>query len=372
MMQLKEIENLLERYNAGTANRAEKAIVEAWYLKYEHSDPLLSHSQLEDDQRDSLDQLLKQIKGRKRILWPGIAAAMLVFFIAGGYFLISNKLSQQKLTNTKPQQHDVAPGGNKAIITLGDGSKIVLNGAHVGTLGNQGNTVIKKTRDGQITYVNSNREARTKDMVYNTATTPLGGQYQFILSDGTKVWLNAASSIKYPVAFNGKERKVELIGEAYFEVAHNAGMPFKVISNNQTVEVLGTHFNINAYDDEDVVKTTLLEGGVKVSTVGTSNVIKPGEQTVVKHGEIRVAKVDVNQVIAWKNGFFNFDHNNIQEAMRLLSRWYGVEVKYEGAIPIRTFSGEISRDVSVSQMLDILTFKEIKYRIDGKKITIIN
>lgn len=372
IMQLKEIEDLLERYNAGTASPAEKATVEAWYLKYKHSDPFLSSDQLEDDQRDSLDELLKQINVRsKGVLWPRIAAAILIFFV-GAYVLYSNKTPQQTLAIVKPQQPVIAPGGNKAIITLGNGSKIVLNGAQVGNLAYEGSTVIKKNRDGQITYVNSNTKALAKKLVYNTATTPLGGQYQFILSDGTKVWLNAASSITYPIAFIGKERKVELTGEAYFEVAHDTKMPFKVISNNQTVEVLGTNFNVNAYNDEGVIKTTLLEGSVKVLAEGTSNMIRPGEQALFNHGKIRVATVDVDQVVAWKNGFFNFEHNNLPEIMRQLSRWYGIEVIYDGPIPVRKFSGEISRSINVSQMLDILTFKKIHYKIDGKTITIMN
>ncbi|WP_432327294.1 FecR family protein [Mucilaginibacter sp. P25] len=199
----------------------------------------------------------------------------------------------------------MAPGGNKAILTLGDGSTIVLNGAKIGKLARQDNILIKKAADGQISYRDVVVDFHpSKNIIYNTATTPQGGQYQFILADGTKVWLNASSSIKYPVVFNGNERRVELTGEAYFEVAHNAKKPFKVISNGQTVEVLGTHFNINAYNDEQAVKTTLLEGSVKVSAGKVSNIIKPGQQARFDHGLIDVMNVDADEVVAWKNGFF--------------------------------------------------------------------
>jgi len=214
-------------------------------------------------------------------------------------------------------------------------------------------------------------DSSANSLVYNTATTPRGGQYQFILSDGTKVWLNSASSIKYPVQFIGNERKVELTGEAYFEVVHNAKMPFRVVSNGQTVEDLGTHFNINAYNDENVIKTTLLEGSVKVSSAAGNNTIKPGQQAVLNNGNISVINdADLDAAVAWKNGFFYFDDNNIQEVMRQLARWYDVDIKCEGELPSRQFSGEISRNVKASQILDILSFKKIHYKIDGKSIVI--
>jgi ferric-dicitrate binding protein FerR (iron transport regulator) len=172
--------------------------------------------------------------------------------------------------------------------------------------------------------------------------------------------------------FNGNERKVELTGEAYFEVAHNAKKPFKVISNGQTVEVLGTHFNVNAYNDEHGIKTTLLEGSVKVAAEGVSSIIKPGEQAKFEQGFINVIPVDVDQVVAWKNGFFFFEDSDIQEVMRQISRWYNVDVQYEGQLPRRLFSGEISRNVNLSQILDILSFKKIHYKIDGKTIIVMN
>ncbi|SEM83526.1 FecR protein [Mucilaginibacter gossypiicola] len=374
-MQPQDIEDLIERYNSGMTTPAENALVESWYLKYKHSDPYLSQEQLEEDQKESLDKLLNEIQGgAKRIQlsrWA-IAASILFFMAVGGYFFSINNNSSRQIAAVKPQKYDVAPGGNKAILTLGDGSTIVLNSAKIGKLARQDNIIIKKAADGQISYNDVSGSHTSKSEVYNTAATPQGGQYQFILADGTKVWLNASSTIKYPVVFNAKERRVELTGEAYFEVAHNAKKPFKVISNGQTVEVLGTHFNINAYNDEQAVKTTLLEGSVKVSAGKVSNIIKPGQQARFDHGSIDVMNVDPDEVVAWKNGFFFFEDNNIQEVMRQLSRWYGVEIKYEGQLPSRRFSGEISRNVNLSQILDILSFKQIHYKIDGKTIIVMN
>ena len=207
-------------------------------------------------------------------------------------------------------------------------------------------------------------------VAYNTLTTPRGGQYHLTLSDGTSVWLNAASSIKYPIAFTGNERRVEITGEVYFEVEHNAAKPFRVICNGQTVEDLGTHFNINAYNDENAVKTTLLEGSVNVSAAGKNKMLKPGEQAQLQHGNIRIADVDVNKVAAWKNGLFQFNDDNIRDIMRQLGRWYDVDIKYEGNLPDWEFSGAIPRNANLSQVLDILSFVKVHFRIDGKTIVV--
>ena len=374
-MQTEKIEDLLERYNKGMVTPKEKALVETWYLKYKPNTSNVPHDQLEEDEKESLANLLSKINSKNRRTFSPVyaIAASLLVFLSAGLFLFNHyhKPVQQHMVVNTLLKNDIAPGGNKAILTLSNGSTIVLTGAKNGKLASQGGIVISKTADGQIKYAGSESNSSSKSLAYNTATTPRGGQYQFILSDGTKVWLNSASSIKYPVAFIGDERKVELTGEAYFEVAHNAKKPFRVMSNGQTVEVLGTHFNINAYSDENVIKTTLLEGSVKVSTPGGNSVIKPGEQTQLKNGNINVVGgVDLDEVVAWKNGFFHFEDDNIQEVMRELARWYDVDIRYEGQLPSRQFSGEISRNVNASQILDILSFKKIHYKIDGKTIII--
>ena len=372
-MQSKDLTYLLEKYNNGTATNEEKALIENWYLKHKPANTNVTHEQLQEDQQNSLDQLVAQIKSdNKRSIWPAlkIAASVLIFLSAGLYFIKWHNIPKERVAINKPLKNDVAPGGYKATITLANGSKIVLNDIKTGKLASQGNTLITKTANGKIIYINKKPNAVSNTLVYNIATTQRGGLYQFVLADGTKVWLNSASSIKYPVNFIGNERVVELTGEAYFEVAHNAKKSFKVIANGQTIEDIGTHFNINAYNDEDAIKTTLLEGSVKVSTASMSRVLKPGEQAFVKNGNLSITNVDPNESVAWKNGFFFFNDNTIQDVMKQLARWYDVDIKYEGELSERRFSGEITRNINASQILDILSFKKIHYKIEGKTITV--
>jgi ferric-dicitrate binding protein FerR (iron transport regulator) len=209
--------------------------------------------------------------------------------------------------------------------------------------------------------------------LYNTISTPKGGQYQVTLSDGSKVWLNAASSLRFPATFSGKERKVELTGEGYFEVAHNKKMPFHVTVNDLDVEVLGTHFNINAYADESAIKTTLLEGSVKVVKGNETKIIEPGEQASVTTSEDEInvkQQVDLEQVVAWKNGIFQFERADIESVMRQISRWYDIDVDYHGRVS-EHFGGTISRDVNISDVLKMLEMTGgVNFKIDGKKVIV--
>jgi ferric-dicitrate binding protein FerR (iron transport regulator) len=302
--------------------------------------------------------------------WPlMIAASILLCLTIGLFTLYHHNPQPQTALNNKKQ--DIVPGGNKAILTLANGQQVILNGATNGKIANQGNAAVNKIADGLLAYNSSGKaESTTAATAYNTMTTPRGGQYHLILADGTHVWLNAASSIKFPVLFTGNNRKVEITGEAYFEVAHNKNKPFIVASNGQTVQVLGTHFNINAYTDEDEVKTTLLEGSVKIQVGEKSFLLKPGEQSKLKNGAIDITTGDADDAVDWKNGIFHFNDASIESVMRQLSRWYDVDVKYEGTIKERKFSGEISRNVNASQILDALSFKKIHYTIEGKTIII--
>lgn len=265
---------------------------------------------------------------------------------------------------------DVAPGGNKAILTLSDGSQITLDSAGNGLLAQQGGSKITKMANGQLVYDNAGTDAGK--ILYNTMSTPLGGQYSLILPDGSKVWLNAGSSITYPTAFTGSERKVTVTGEAFFDVAKNARMPFRVTANNTTVDVLGTHFNINAYTDEAAIKTTLVEGAIRVSAHNRQMVLKPGQQARVSHNDVQVAdQVDLSAITAWKEGYFSFTNADLPTVMRELARWYNLEVSYEGKIPDRVFNGEIGRSLTLSQVLKGLSKTRIKYRIeDGHRIVI--
>jgi hypothetical protein len=273
---------------------------------------------------------------------------------------------------------DLPPGRNKAILKLADGSEIVLDDSRKGEIAHQQNISINKTQNGQVIYQLDDTNTPTRQsnqtvIQYNTIQTPRGGQYEVVLPDGTRAWLNAASSLKYPVLFSGNERRVELNGEAYFEVAKDASKPFFVKTASQTIQVLGTHFNVNSYTDEQSVKTTLLEGSVKINFNNLNAGIKlsPGEQAVNHAGNVAIIhNADVDEALAWKNGKFLFRNTDLQTIMRQLSRWYDVDVEYEGKTIIRHYKGRISRNVPVSQVFEILKTSGLNFIIDGRKIIV--
>jgi transmembrane sensor len=283
---------------------------------------------------------------------------------------------------------DVLPGGNKAILKLSDGKTIVLDNAQNGLLAQQGNANIIKQNDGELIYNRedgANGKPLTIDhspLTYNTLATPAGGQFQIKLPDGTRVWLNAASSITYPTAFTGNERRVTITGEGYFEVAKDAHKPFRVTIPSQPggpggaeVEVLGTHFNINAYDDERYIKTTLLEGSVKTSTSNRqSAILKPGEQAVIAANSPLTIdhSPNLDQVVAWKNGEFLFQSADISTLMRQVARWYDIEISYPNGMPADKFSGKIGRNVNLSQLLEILAYSEVKFELKGRTLIVHN
>jgi transmembrane sensor len=292
--------------------------------------------------------------------WKWVAAAAVVLF-AGVYFWNQQKPVMEKVV-VSGLVNDVKPGTSKAILTLGDGSTVTLDSA--------GNKVIRqgiKQAGGQLEY------GEQAAVTFNTLTTPKGGQFQITLADGTKIWLNAASSLRYPTAFTGGTRKVEVTGEAYFEVAKNATMPFIVQINAQTaVEVLGTSFNINAYTNEASIKTTLIEGLVKLTVNEQSRTLSPGQQAQVNsQGEIRlIEKADMEETLAWKHEIFYFRNADLQAVMRQLERWYDVEISYSGKIPARRFQGEIQRNLNLSDVLEGLKNTEINFSIEGSKIIV--
>jgi ferric-dicitrate binding protein FerR (iron transport regulator) len=302
-----------------------------------------------------------------------------VIILVGGYFIYnsinSNGTVKQEIakTDTTTNNNEIGPGGNKAILTLADGSTINLESAVTETLTQQGNTTLLKS-DGQLTYKSLNE--KPAQIFLNNVTTPRGGQYQLTLSDGSKVWLNAASSIEFPAAFTGNERTVKITGEVYFEVAKNASMPFKVkIADKGEVEVLGTHFNINAYSDEATIKTTLLEGSVKVTGLRQNNstTIIPGEQAQISaKNKINVNKIEnVEDVIAWKNGTFNFDNADLETSLRQIARWYDVDIIFEGVVPNKKFSGEMQRDLSLPQVIKLLEKNNVYCRIEGRNLFVL-
>jgi len=309
-------------------------------------------------------------------MWLRYAAAVLLFssgfmcYYANTHRAVKpNVLTQQQ----KPLKNDAAPGGNKAILTLANGSKINLSDVKNGVLTSQGQTVLKKDKDGRIIYEAPGGKAVDSSAIFNTITIPKGGQFQVVLSDGTKVWLNSASSITFPAVFSKTERKVTITGEVYFEVAKNKTKPFRVVAGDQTVEVLGTHFDINAYTDEESLKTTLVEGSVKITAGTQSVVLKPEQQASIlpgKAGKIKVSVVDTDNVLAWTTGNFQFEKAEIASIMREAGRWYDVDIKYEGEIPKRRFTGSISRSVNLSELLKMLKYTGINFKVAGKTIVV--
>ncbi len=311
------------------------------------------------------------------------AAAVLIIGAASYFWFRPSLLKQNTIIHTVSAKEVIAPGGNKAVLTLADGSTIILDSAADGRLAEQGNTKIEKLKNGQIIYIPF--DSKDQPVLFNTMTTPRGGQYQLTLPDGTGVWLNAASSITYPTAFAGSERKVEITGEVYMEVKKNISQPFRVQVNDITVEVIGTHFNINSYNDESLVKTTLIEGSVKVSYGNVSELLQPGQQAQIantgnamnagvhsqKERQILIQKnADTRQVMAWKNGQFNFDGADLHTVMRQLERWYDIQVRYQGNVSTDVFRGQLTRDLNLSDMLEILGKMEIKFKLEGRILTV--
>ncbi len=301
-----------------------------------------------------------------------VAAAVLIFISIGSYLYFFNKPKTQTALNEAHQslKNDVLPGGNKATLTLSNGLKIILDSTQNGIIAQQGNAKISKLVNGQLVYKSSGEKPAT--ISYNILSTPRGGQYQLTLPDGSLVWLNAASSIRYPTTVTGTQRNVEITGEAYFEVAKNPSKPFIVTANGMQAEVLGTHFNINSYADESSVKTTLLEGAVQIKKGVLQAVLKPGQQAQLNESsELKILNnVNVDDVVAWKNGFILFKSADLKTIMRQVSRWYDVDVVYEGNIAQRNFTGEISRGVNLSELLKILQASNIHFEMKNKKLIV--
>jgi len=313
--------------------------------------------------------------------WRKLAAAVAVAAIAGGGYWIVRHGSrgavvpeaQPQVAATKPA--DAQPGGNRAVLTLSNGQQINLDNSGNGVVASQGNMNVTKLGDGQLAY-NKASGASAAAALFNTLSTPRAGQFTLTLPDGSKVWLNNASSIRYPVAFTGASREVELNGEAYFEIAKDASHPFRVAvhkaDRTSTIEVLGTSFNIMAYDDEGAERTTLVEGSVRFVSGNASALLKPEEQSVLdEKGSLKTLDhVNIAEITAWKNGFFHFDHASLETTMRQLARWYDVDVKYEGNIPDQQFMGKIQRNLPLSAVLKGLENEHVHFQLDGRQLVV--
>jgi ferric-dicitrate binding protein FerR (iron transport regulator) len=374
-MPTERIQYLVQRFFNNSCTPEEKEELAAWIIMPGNNEPLKEllrnawedhtpHTEMPEDMSQRLlTAMFREAKRPARIRYIRWAAAAAVVFIAlaAGWWLMQKEKTVPQIVENKI----IGPGSNGAVLTLSDGRTLVLDSIRNGVIATQGNTSVS-INNGQLVY-----DAATGDGTasYNTMTTPKGRQFQLVLPDGTNVWLNAASSITYPTSFSGNERKVSVTGEAYFEVAKNATQPFKVsIQNSNTIEVLGTHFNVNAYNDDGLTRTTLLEGKIKVGQV----ILLPGEQ-VVAEGNATVSidrSVQTAQVVAWKNGLFHFSKTSLQLVMKQLERWYNVDVQYTGTPPVLEINGKMDRGLSLQDILFWLWKNDVRTEMRGKTIIV--
>ncbi|CAL1516762.1 FecR domain-containing protein [Chitinophaga sp. MM2321] len=299
--------------------------------------------------------------------WFRYAAAVIILSSVGTFFWLNTSTIKPAIVHTIPTSpvNDIAPGGDKAILTLADGSTIVLDKADNGNLAQQGDIKIVKRKNGQVEYVKSGSTNTPESAVsYNTMQTPNGGQYQLTLPDGTRVLLNAASSVSYPVSFTGKQRIVSVTGEVYFEVAPDPAHPFIVKTYKEEIIVLGTAFNINSYTDEPAIKTSLLKGVIRIN----DRLLKPGEAYI--NGNI--IPTDIAQDLAWKNGIFDFNHLPLKKVMKQLARWYDIEIVYEGEIPGFEFYGEAQRSLKLADVLEALSGMGVRFKIEHNRRLIVS
>jgi transmembrane sensor len=374
------IQTLIQKFFEDSITPEEKELLDDWYHSLSSPEVEIVSDETEEHfgarMKYRLDRLLKmnRVASPARLILMRAAAAVLIITVSiVVYRLLFTGTIQEKYTSAinKPTS-DIAPGVSKAMLTLGNGSTIILDSTSGKSLGVDGGINIVKVRDGQVEYQRGNVQNK-QVTVYNTVTTPRGGQYHIALADGTNVWLNASSSIRFPVEFTDSTREVEMSGEVYFEVAHNPSKPFRVKVKDNYIKVLGTHFNVMAYDNEPSINTTLLEGSLKVENDKSSRLLSPGQEAIVGAlGSIRVIKdADVEEAIAWKNGYFLFNGSDIKSIMHQVERWYDADVHYEGEVKLH-FTGQVSRNVKVSELLRKLELtNEVHFKIESKKITVL-
>jgi ferric-dicitrate binding protein FerR (iron transport regulator) len=386
-MNIKQAKELLQRYQAGNVNQSEKELIANWYRQLiETGEWEWGEGEKEQLQKAMEFRLLQKIHGsskpsqrhllNRKIWWA--AASVTIMLGASAYFLFFKKTTQSpQIVKTGILPDDVqAPQANKAMVTLANGQKVYLDSINKGALALQGNVKLVKLASGEIVYQSSGEISG--QLQYNTLENPKGSKViNMVLIDGTKVWLNAGSSLVYPVVFIGDKRKVAITGEAYFEVAKNPAKPFLVDVETKTggageIEVLGTHFDVNAYSEEPDIKTTLLEGSVKIKRQNAVQTISPGQQAVLTAGGIKLEKnVDLLQVMAWKDGFFLFNDIDIHALMRQVARWYDVDVNFEGDISAEGYTGKISNDVPLSKLLEALQLNVLHASMEVRKINIV-
>lgn len=370
-MHPEDIQELLKKYREGTCTEEEKALLESWYQTYEASDLKEIPQHIREEHLNQVWQSLPVHERKvRRMPWLQLTAAA-VLLIAFGItlYLFLNKPVTGHAGTQQVADNTITPGSNKAILTLNDGRQISLTDAANGHIADEAGITVTKKANGQLLYTIS-ESGPNNAVIFNTIKTPRGGQYQIALPDGTKVWLNAATSLRFPTRFSETERIVYLDGEAYFEVAHNKSSPFKISLNGQQVEVLGTHFNVMAYKDEGNIKTTLLEGSVKLTAPVGSILLEPGQQGYIAQSAFIREQVDVSIVTAWKDGLFKFNGIDLHTLMRQISRWYDIEIEYEPGVKNDVVFGSISRTSDLSTLLHILELGGVHFRLNGRTLIV--
>lgn len=383
--------SLCEKYLKGDCTPDEEILLKEYQDKFMLADrPWIT--EIMGDKENTKSKLFNKLQAsmhsdeeeavaKRKFSWRYIsaAAAAILFFASVVIYFVSPKAPVQQqiaVSKPKPVNNKILPGSNKAILTLADGSTIILDNAKKGILTKQGNTAISKSEDGLLVYNFKNNEASARVVnPLNTITIPRGGKYQILLPDGTKVWLNSSSTLTFPTLFTGAERVVQLNGEAYFEVSKNKAMPFKVrLNNNTEVKVLGTHFNIMAYNDDSEIKTTLLEGSVKLSNSSDNVLLVPGQQGVVgkaSNATFEIKEANLAEAIAWKDGNFMFVNEDIKSIMKKISRWYDVDIDYKDDISDKTFSGTVSQFKDVTEVLRLIQLTHVvRFKIEGRRIIV--
>ncbi|MBL7734197.1 MAG: FecR family protein [Chitinophagaceae bacterium] len=315
--------------------------------------------------------VLSRVKSRYSLAWKAAAAVIL---FAAGFYLWRNYTGSGESPSVAAltDQPGIMPGGSHAILSMSDGRSILLDSMKDGHIAQGGIQVVKRNDMLIFSASRNNDHAEQDRVIFNTLSTPAGGQYQVLLPDGSKVWLNATSSLHFPNVFTGDTREVVIEGEGYFEVASNNKKPFHVKVGNMVVKVLGTHFNINAYKDDGRIRTSLLEGSIRITEGSMSELLAPGQQGILKSGEgkLDIQTMDMDLVIAWKNGLFNFTGSDFYTIMHQIGRWYDMQIEFEGKIPNRNFEGKISRSAQLSEILKILELQNLKFEVKGRKIIV--
>jgi transmembrane sensor len=378
-MNSKSAKEILLKYKTGQASAAEKALLEDWVIFGDFPELELSDADLAADLKATAVDLPLTGYPKQRKLWLRVAAAAAIFLVVGTGFYFYMGQHFQSVQGNRLSRTEVIPGSNKATLTLSDGRSIPLSSSKTGVVIDMAK--LSYSDGSKIVPPAVTATSPENTAALNTVVTPRGGQYQVVLADGTKIWMNAGSELKFPKSFDKlSKREVSLNGEAYFEVAKNKDKPFIVHTRAQQVEVLGTHFNINSYQDEAAVKTTLLEGSVKVSpkggtsgSIGSASILKPGQQAVLDQSGMHILTYDVGEAIAWKNGYFDFRNESLEDIMRKLSRWYDIDVVYAEKIEPVSLYGLISRSKNIKSVLKVLELSgNVTFRLEGRRLTVMN